>query len=323
MAHDPMTDHAAIAWPDFGGRLADTLRVLSADQFLILTFTERGWFVQFAMHGEAGIRAEMVSNAFLDMDNYVDADDLRLAESLGWKPPTGAPGESTPATDPDGSPNYFTDWDHPVDLDQLAALATTTLQRVFHAESADALSYSAFADGGATILLPTLGIDRSPDAPDGDEEDAETAARVAEVRAAVLGAMREEFEDEIEPDEDGDLPLRFDSAMVFVRVGGNPLTVRVYAEVLADVSHASDLLEAVNQMNSEHLYLRWFVVDNRVKVNIDLSAEPLCVQHVIRACWIVGQAADTVDEQLQGSFGGRTFFGQFVPPKLTGYGGYL
>ena len=38
----------------------------------------------------------------------------------------------------------------------------------------------------------------------------------------------------------------------------------------------------------------------------------------------LGQAADEKDEELQGRFGGKTFFGDYVPPKLPpSTGGYL
>src|ERR1035441_6380341 len=62
----PRRKPALGAWPAFERKLAEALDVLEEDQFLVIT-EKRGWaYVQFAGQGSFGVRAQCVSNNYLD-----------------------------------------------------------------------------------------------------------------------------------------------------------------------------------------------------------------------------------------------------------------
>jgi len=130
-------------------------------------------------------------------------------------------------------------------------------------------------------------------------------------------------DDELDVDSDGDIPLRYGSAMVFVRVFGDPPIIRVFSPVLAEARMGVDLAQVVNELNGQHLFVKWLISDGSVVASVDLFGDPLAAQHVLHACGVLGETVNELDEQLQEQFGGRTFFGEYAPPKILGHGGYL
>lgn len=147
----------------------------------------------------------------------------------------------------------------------------------------------------------------------------------AEVGDEVLRLMRRVTENaELEPDEDGDIALRFGSSAVFVRVFGEPPVIRVYAPTLTQVPHDPGLADAVNDLNRASVFTKWVLMDDMVVAVMDLFGTPFSEDAVLQACEVVGNSADEVDEGLQTRFGGKTFFGEYAPPKLPGHlAGYL
>ena len=125
-------------------------------------------------------------------------------------------------------------------------------------------------------------------------------------------------------DDDGDIPMQFGSAMVFVRAFADPPIVRVFSPILAEVGLGVDLLDAINELNAEHFFTKWFVTDGVLIACVDVFGTPLVADHVLHACGVVGEIAGSLDEELQDRFGGRTFFGEWKGPKpVPGTGGYL
>jgi hypothetical protein len=60
-----LSPRSGSAWPAFRRGLAEALRVLEAEEFLLLVARESGYFVQFAAQGAGGMRAEAVCNTFI------------------------------------------------------------------------------------------------------------------------------------------------------------------------------------------------------------------------------------------------------------------
>lgn len=326
-AEPPPADEAASeppssAWLSFTEALAEVLAVLQEDQFLVVSLKRSRRFVQFAAEGAAGLRVEATSNAFLPRaDRLTDADHERLAD-LGWHPPTGSPEEVTPDRDPDGSPNWFCDLDVPVPFADVARLAVATLVEVLGASHPGALEYEAFDADGREILLPTLGLAERPEVPPPAAPPGEDVERAREL---VLGVMRDATgSDDVDFDEDGDIAVRFGSAIAFVRVVEQPLFVRVYSPVLANVSCTVEVLERLNDLNTELRFARLVCLDDTVIAAVDLFAFPLMAEHIVHACAVLGTVADSVDDLLQAEFGGRTAFGEFRPrPRDRTNAGYL
>ena len=218
------------AWPGFAAELARSLAQLERDQFLIVfPQNQPHHFVQFAQQGPSGLRAETVSNGFLAAWEQLDAHALSTLLELGWLPPTTTPPQPE---DPDGSPNYYREWPLPVPYDAAAALAVQTLQQVIDVRHPGLLGYWAFAKGGSPLILPNLGLVRvvpkdaaTPAQPAGPAPTSAAtgtlpvASNPEELMAQVKGVLGAFLNlDHIDLDPDGDISLRSDSAVVYVRV---------------------------------------------------------------------------------------------------------
>lgn len=127
--------------------------------------------------------------------------------------------------------------------------------------------------------------------------------------------LKRELEvDEIVRDEDGDIPVPWGSAAVFVRTidaeSDSPI-IRVFAPLLADFTMKPEVFEALNSINRQMPFAK-ATVDPAMK-QILLSAdifvyEELSPWQLMTTIELVGENADTYDTMLQKRFGGRTMF---------------
>ena len=119
------------AWSAFERKLAETLGALEEDQYLVVS-AKRGWaYVQFAAQGSFGLRAECVGNNYLDEAHALRAGQMTALRRIGWSAPTGTPTEASPKRQPEGSPNFFRDFDRPVPCADAARMAVRALTEVF------------------------------------------------------------------------------------------------------------------------------------------------------------------------------------------------
>jgi hypothetical protein len=294
------------AWPAFEGKLAEALAVLEEDQYLVIT-EKRGWaYVQFAGQGSFGVRAECVSNNYLDEAHALRAGQMTALGRIGWSAPTRTPEEASPKRQPEGSPNFFRDFDRSVPYDAVARMAVRSLAEVFEIPHPGYLQYEAFDRKQRTILVPTLGLMREKAAPLSGKPRADT---IDGLRKLVLKAIRvASGNPDLEFDEDGDVLLRFGSAAVFVRVLDGPLCVRMFSPVLEGLEINDRLLDRLSEMNAEIRFARFFAAEGRVIVAAEVFAAPFVAEHVTQACPQVGSLADEYGRVLQKEFGGRTSF---------------
>lgn len=159
LADAPRQARTVDAWKRFAHELANALRGLEEDEWLVLSLKHRNRFVQFMNQGDAGFRAEAVSDFYLADGDHLSEHDRGALLELGWDAPTNLPDEF--GHRPDGSPNYFLDLANPVPLDELALLAVNTLVHVHEAEHPNVLEYSTGSEDKASIRLPNLGIRRA------------------------------------------------------------------------------------------------------------------------------------------------------------------
>ncbi len=139
-----------------------------------------------------------------------------------------------------------------------------------------------------------------------------TSGDVLETRAALLTELRKATNNpDLEPDQDGDLLVRFGSAAVYVRVLETPPLVRVYSPVLSDVELDDKLVQQLNALNGQLHLARLVGVQRTIFGVVDVPTEPLVSEHVVRACGVLGQLADDIDDLLQAEYGGRTAFGGY------------
>ncbi len=143
------------AWKHFAHELSVALRGLEEDEWLVLSAKKRNRFVQLMNQG-CGFRAETISDFYLDDGDRLTEEDRISLLQLGWEAPTNLPDEF--GFRPDGSPNYFLDLANPVPLDELAALAVSTLADVHRVQHPNLLEYSTGGGNNNSIRFPNLGI---------------------------------------------------------------------------------------------------------------------------------------------------------------------
>ncbi|HUC14407.1 MAG TPA: YbjN domain-containing protein [Acidimicrobiales bacterium] len=306
-------------WRSFSTSLTESLANLEVDQYLIVNLRRRPeFYVQFAQGGANGLRAETVSNAFLPDDEHLDDHALGELLALGWEPPQ--PGSRG------GGPNHHRDWATPVPYSDVSSLAVATLTKVLGASRPGMLTYTAFAKGGTQIIIPTLGIrrepvnkdERKPSEPSPVHSAEELLEQVKRVMGPLLGT------DEIVVDNDGDIPVRSGSVMVYVRVLKNTPVVRVFSPVIYDLGAPPDILDAVNDINNEVLFARAVWDGNGVVLSSDVLGAPLVGAQLTRSYEAVAQLADEYALKLQERYGGRLAFGPALPAKtLEHLPGYL
>ncbi len=125
---------------------------------------------------------------------------------------------------------------------------------------------------------------------------------------------RELGADEIIRDEDGDIPIRHGSAMVYVSVidveSELPL-IRVFAPLLEDFALRPEVYEAVNSINRQVPFAR-AIVDPDIR-QIVLAADlfifdQMSSEQLMATIELIGENADHFDTMLKKRFGGTTAF---------------
>jgi len=134
------------AWAQFTNELTRTLANLGEEESLNITSGEDGYYVQFTGRGSSGIRAEAVSNTFLENHEKLSEQACGRLLMLGWKVPT------------EDSPSYFLNAAPPVRYSAVASLAVFTFLVVFRASHPGELQYKAWAKDGSFLQFPNLGI---------------------------------------------------------------------------------------------------------------------------------------------------------------------
>lgn len=114
----------------------------------------------------------------------------------------------------------------------------------------------------------------------------------------------------IQRDEDGDIPIPYGSAVLFLRHEDpeSPF-LQIYAPLLADFTISSDVYEAVNAINLQVPMAKAVVETDskQIILNSDvLIAGTLSPDDLMFAIELIADAADHFDTLLQKRFGGTT-----------------
>ncbi len=296
----------SVAWPPFAKRLAEVLAKLKEDQFLVVSLKDSNRFVQFAAQGAFGMRAETTSNNYLTKQEQLDSRQIAALVELGWLDPTGAPSESTPDKDPDGSPNFFCEFGHPVQFENLANLTVRTLTEVIRVPHPGRLEYAAYDTENNEIELPELGLRVAKRAP--------SSRGLAGLSRKLLATIKKMAGiSDLAFDDDGDIGLRYGSALTFVRLIGDPSHVRFYSPILSGIEDSPALFERLNDFNVNTSAMR-FVFQNGIIYGVaDIAAVPFVTAHVSQAFDRFCAVVDGMDSLLQEEFGGRTAFAESMP----------
>lgn len=300
----------AAAWTAFLDHLAEGLRSLPPDSYLVLSMDAAGrnapssvraqYYVQFAAEDDGSLVAEAVGNAHLPEPHRLDATAIEQMKALGWRAPTEAH---------DG--NFSQEWPTATVAEDVARLAVRTLVEVFGAPHPAFLRYSAGRrEDNEVVDLPMLELTRERDGGLAEEmPDADLDAQVEWATGQWLGTS------DVKKDDDGDIPIRSGSAIMFVRVYDTPPVVEVFSPVVAGVTDTPDLLRRVNQLTAQLPLVRFAVVKDTLVASLQILGEPFTPEHLQTALDIVGDVADRLDDDLVREFGGRVFFGETVPSR--------
>ena len=153
-------------------------------------------------------------------------------------------------------------------------------------------------------------------------------ARPEMIRSYLEKLLSEGFGQPIEPDQDGDYPLRGDGSF-YARLieprGNAPAVVQIFAVAVRDVAATPELLTAINDLNANVVYARVFHVGEQVLVETDLVADTIEPQEVGVSCNVVGSIAAAWGPRLSSQFGGTSPFAQLPPEEVPerGPAGYL
>lgn len=289
--HDARPD-----WPAFQRRLARALRKLSDGQFLILTHTASGLYVQFACDARPGLRAECVSNGYLEGAARLRTDQVLALRGAGWKDPTHAPDAPARRRPSDGSPNFHADFGGPRRTATAAAMGVVTLHDVLGIGAPSELACRAFDAKGGVLAFPGLC---------GGRPRPGVGATPSEPMQAVLAAAREATGiGDLVLDADGDLVLGLGDRSVCVH-WLQPLDLVVVSSQLLDgVNDSRALLGALNELNSRSPWLRYEWQDQAVYVAMFIPGRPVVAADVGRALSLFAALTEGSDVLLQRRCGG-------------------
>jgi hypothetical protein len=125
--------------------------------------------------------------------------------------------------------------------------------------------------------------------------------------------------DRVAADGDGDYPVRFGSALYYVRLlGGADPDVQVFAVALNDVPASPELLAELNEINSRIRFARIFHLRQEVLVETNLVGESVDPPGFRTACEAVGEVADKIGTILAGKYGGHRAFDAADDAPRTG-----
>ena len=128
-----------------------------------------------------------------------------------------------------------------------------------------------------------------------------------QLQGAAIAALREGTQvPELEADESGDVPIRYGSAGLWVRVNRGIPQIAIYSCVLLDVEATPALLEALNELNAQHRPATFYLYKSVVVAATELDCAPFNPPALLRALQFLAHLVDEVDEDLSLRFGGRT-----------------
>ena len=305
-------------WPRFVDKLAVALEKLEVDQFLLLSVKDSDHYVQFAASGAAGMRAETTSNWFLKKPGQLNEQQISALTNVGWHAPTRDPAHPTPEDDPDGSPNFyidcpaplsFIDCPAPLSFETVAGLAAYTFAEVLRVPHPGFLEYKAFDKGGNALVLAELGLPR-----EGESPSFEPAADLMHRLLVMIGEMTGIAD--LDFDEVGDITIQYGSVTVSVGLVDDPLRVRIYGQLLADVEETPKLLARINEINSGKNNLHFFVLDGAVLAISEVPADPIVSSQVSSTLKDFCEVTDAINRLLQVEFGGKTSFYESMQSSL-------
>lgn len=292
------------AWREFTARLGDFLAGMQeSDVLQVGTLHEADaddgvaphvWFLNW---GEGRLRGEVCSNANLAPKFWLDAEDESTLLALGWWAP-----------EPDRE--WASDnWYHLTrggGADELAVMAVGALREVYGVEHPALLVVA----GHGSDDVPDLGIPvaRQEDDVEPDEPLAVMAESPEELQEAVDLALRKMFRFQLEKDEDGDIPVLCQKAVLFVRVREDEPTIELFSNLVDGITDHEAAVREVAILNRDTQFFKFVLRDDRVLARCQLPALPFAPKQLRTLVTLMADMLDDTVDDLAERTGGQRWF---------------
>jgi hypothetical protein len=287
------------AWMEFRQRLSGRLAMMTGHDVFGLEVevgAESGElsgaspYLQFAAWGEGMIRAEAVSNGYLDQRYRLTPDrESRLVE-LGWQAPTCA----EPEEPDEGSANFWVDLPT-AEAGRLATMAVGALREVYGCAHPSFLG--AEDDPLAARTDFTQDDDPEPTVPADSDELAVLVDRT-------LASM---FEEPLGRDPEGDVPIVAGASVLFVRIARDKPAVDLYCELVLGVRDRARAAVELDLLNGSHEIARFRLRDDVVVMEHRLLAWPFAASQLRLAIGLMLHGLDDTARALATRLGGHRF----------------
>ncbi len=282
------------AWKGFQARLADYLVGMTDDDSLVINVVageepEEGAspYVQFAGFGEDHLRGEVSGNGCLSEEHQLDPGRVEALGRQGWAEPDDSLNHSVDVLTSDG--------------DRLAVMAVRALRDVFD------VPHPAFLSTFDEDDAERLGLTGAP--VEGEPEDDEPLAIVPEsaehLQQLVDEALTPVFGHVPVKDEDGDIPVPYNSTLVFVRVYQDEPLIDIFGAVVTDVTDLEAARIEAQILNRDVKFIKFVVSGDHVLAQLQIPSYPFVPQVLRHMLHFMSSALDEIDDDLALRTGGR------------------
>lgn len=288
-------------WAQFRGRLADRISAMEVDEILhveMLTGIDEedlegaAPYAQLIRWDAEAVRAEVVSNDFLDaLYELSEADEGALLE-MGWEAPEREGDEG------DAPGNYFVHAE-PREADEVAVMVVRAFREVY----------------GCLHPSFLLGDLQEPDRPENTAPTSVTPVEELAVmptdddhlRALVDDALRVMLGDELTHDDDGDVPVVAGHSVVWVRVLEESPSIDLFAHIVLGVRERARVDDELDLLNRANQLFKFVLVDDYVVMRARLLAVPFAAAQLRGMLTLMLREVDDLARELAVRLGGRRF----------------
>ena len=175
----------------------------------------------------------------------------------------------------------------------LAAVLTDTLREVV------GVPHPAFLDAGAlTPKPPAEDEQEAPPVPDLDLDTAVLVHNPQALRELVDSTLHVMIGHPPRHDQDGDVPILFGSALVYVRTADTQAVVTVFAIPVQDIHDMDAARREVEIYNRRSVFAKFHLVGRQVVASVSIPCLPFVPRHLVGMVELMGREIDRLDEDL-------------------------
>lgn len=287
-------------WVRFRGRLAERIAAMDVHDVLTveaLTGVDEddldgaAPYAQVLRWDEEAVRAEVVSNDYLDDRFALSEDGEQTLLEMGWELPE-------PDDEGDRVGNFHVHAE-PREADRVASMVVTALRQVF------GCLHPSFLLGDLEEAAPAATRRNAPS--EGGEDLAVMPTDDDHLRALVDHALREMLGDDLTHDEDGDVPVVEGRSLVWVRVLEDSPSIDLFAHIVLGVRERSRVDLELDLLNRANQLFKFVLVGDCVVMKARLVALPFAAAQLRGLLALMLTEVDDLARELAARLGGRRF----------------